>query len=174
MAVVSLWKSWPVREERHDRANGPGPARSSVGSRLRSLLSRAERLLSLKSFQHMSDAILMQSAWCAYPHARQRMHARLTPRWKVCGNREFSQCGSSGSASERYLVARLASHPTCAWRSGDETLVSPMVPLMSGENATRKPFWRERTGGMVQVFSWGASCACFTVCARVLLAGLIA
>lgn len=114
-AVVSLWKSWPVREERHDRANGPGPARSGVGSRLRSLLSRAERLLSLKSFQHMSDAILMRSIWCAYPHARQRMHARL------CGERcaalgSTRSMAAPGLASER-SVARLASHPLVPGRS---------------------------------------------------------
>jgi hypothetical protein len=124
---VSLWKSWPVREERHDRANGPGPARSGVGSRLRSLSSRAERLLSLKSFQHMSDAIFMRSTWCAYPHARQRMHARLYGgRCAALGSTRSE--AALGLASERYCRKACVA-PACAWRPREETLVSPMVPL---------------------------------------------
>jgi len=88
LSSVSLWKSWPVREERHDRANGPGPARSGVGSRLRSLLSRAERLLSLKSFQHMSDATIA----CG-PHG-----ARTRTPGKGCTHATGERCAALGSS----------------------------------------------------------------------------
>lgn len=150
---MSLWKSWPVREERHDRANGPGPARSGVGSRLRSLLSRAERLLSLKSFQHMSDAIFMRSAWCAYPHARQRMHARLY------GGR-CAALGSTRSIAALGLLANAICRkacvaPACAWQPGEETLVSPMVPLHCQESLLQE----NRSGVNGQVaWSWSLAC----------------
>lgn len=154
MAIVSLWKSWPVREERHDRANGPGPARSGVGSRLRSLLSRAERLLSLKSFQHMSDATPMRSTWCAYPHARQRMHARLYGG-RCAALESTRSMAAPGFASERYC-RKAGVAPACAWRPGEETLVSPKVPLHCQESLLQE----NRSGVNGQVaWSWSLACS---------------
>ena len=103
VADVSLWKSWPVREERHDRANGPGPARSGVGPRLRSLLSRAERLLSLKSFQYMRDATHLCSLHSAHfrVHARQRIHARTSHGEKGMRHVKFSDIWHLCEASVR-------------------------------------------------------------------------